>query len=1208
VLSTVPGFPADPGTPEWKAFTGGREAALPVPAAGKTGFTLLPPAATGVLFTNTLSDRRAAANINLLNGSGLALGDYDGDGLCDIYLCNLNGTNALFRNLGGWRWKEIAAEAGVECLNQTSTGAVFADLNGDGRPDLMVTSMGGPNACFLNLGGGRFTNVTAAAGLTSRLGSTSSALADIDGNGTLDLYVANYGVNSLLRSGGVFSFSYVNGQPVVRGRHAQRIKIIDGVMYELGEPDALYLNDGNSRFTPVSWTEGAFLDERGDRLPQIPWDQGLAVMFRDLNRDGRPDIYVCNDVFTPDRCWINDGHGRFRALPSLALRSTSYFSMSVDVADIDRDGFDDLFVVDMLSRQHRLVLTQKSSMYRQPRLPGEILTQPQLRRNTLFLNRGDGTYAEIANQGGVAASEWSWSGIFLDVDLDGWEDILISNGFPHDLDDADVRQRVKSMPAEQSNPLLALYPRLATPNVVFRNLRDLTFQETGREWGFDSTEVSNGTALGDLDNDGDLDVVVNCLNSPALVYRNDTVAPRLAVRLRGKSPNTHGIGSRIKVIGGPVTQTQEMMSGGRYVSGDDAMRVFAAGDSTNLTIEVGWRSGARSVVRGCRPNHVYEIDEARAADSTLVPPAKPAEPPAYFEDVSRLLRHQHHEEPFDDFARQPLLPNRLSQLGPGVAWFDVDQDGRDDLIIGTGKGGRLAVYRNDVVRGFLPLEAPALQAPASRDQTALVGWTSSKDSTSVFVGSASYEEGGTHGDSVLRYDFRRGQVTGVPGLPSAVASVGPLAMTDIDGTGRLVLFVGSRVVPGRYPEAGASRIFAYDGKQWTLDATNSASLAMAGLVSAAVWSDLDGDGFPELILACEWGPVRVFKNHSGILREATLDLGLAEYTGWWTGVTTGDLDGDGRLDIVAGNWGLNSSYLASREHPARLFHGDWNNAATVEVLEAKDDPQLGIVPRRDLGEVAAALPFLNAAFSTFRAFAGTNVAGVLGDRMARSHELRATTLASTVFLNRGGRFEAVALPREAQFAPAFAVCVADMDGDGHEDVFLSQNFFATQPETPRLDAGRGLWLRNSGSGKLEPVPGQVSGVKVYGEQRGAAVADYDGDGRVDLGVTQNGTETRLYRNVRARPGLRVQVKGPDGNPDGIGAVLRLSCGERQGPAREIHAGSGYWSQDSRVQVMGTPASPTQIQVRWPGGGTSSWSVPADAKKIEVSAAGVKAIP
>ena len=300
-VMVVSALAQEPRGHAWEDRGGYRVARLPAAPPGQTGFTSLTPAATGITFSNYLPDIHSVSNLSLENGSGIALGDYDGDGLCDIYFCNLAGTNALYRNLGGWRFRDVTREAGVACPGQLSTGAVFADVNGDGALDLLVTSMGGPNACFLNDGHGRFTNVTVQAGLVSKWGASSMGLADVDGNGTLDLYVANYGLSSILHFGGQISVSYVNGKPVVRGRHAQRIKIIDGIMYEFGEPDTLWLNDGRGRFNSVPWTGGAFLQADGSTLPSEPWDQGLSVLVRDLNGDGRPDIYVCNDAFTPDR-------------------------------------------------------------------------------------------------------------------------------------------------------------------------------------------------------------------------------------------------------------------------------------------------------------------------------------------------------------------------------------------------------------------------------------------------------------------------------------------------------------------------------------------------------------------------------------------------------------------------------------------------------------------------------------------------------------------------------------------------------------------------------------------------------------------------------------------------------------------------------------------------------------------------------------------
>jgi enediyne biosynthesis protein E4 len=567
-----------------------------------------------------------------------------------------------------------------------------------------------------------------------------------------------------------------------------------------------------------------------------------------------------------------------------------------------------------------------------------------------------------------------------------------------------------------------------------------------------------------------------------------------------------------------------------------------------------------------------------------------------------LLKHTHHEDPFDDYARQPLLPKRLSQLGPGVAWFDLDGDGRDDLIVGSGRGGQLGVFRNDGQGGFKRWPEPPLTLPLTRDQTTVLGWQKTPGQIVVLVGSANYEDGLTNGSVVRQFDLARKMVQ--DRLPGQISSTGPLAMADLDGDGNLDLFVGGRVIPGRYPEAASSLIFrAMDG-EFVLDQENTKRLEQVGLVSGAVWSDLDGDGFAELILACEWGPLRIFHNERGKLAEATEQLGLARFKGWWNGVTTGDFDGDGKLDIVASNWGRNSRYESHRARPLRIYYGDLNGDGTLDIIEAWHDPQMDkLVPVQTLDVMAKAMPFLRERFTTHQAYGEAGVAEVFGARLETAAFAEAVWIESTVFLNRSDHFEAKALPVEAQMAPAFALCVGDFDGNGNEDLFLSQNFFAVTPETPRYDAGRGLWLRGDGHGGFSAVPGQESGVKIYGEQRGAALSDYDGDGRVDLVVTQNGAETKLYHNHGAKPGLRVRLSGPPGNLSGVGATMRLIFGPRSGPAREVHAGSGYWSQDSPVQVLATPVPPTQLWVRWPGGKVTTSDVPPAASEVQVNQAG-----
>jgi enediyne biosynthesis protein E4 len=1204
---------------DWQSGAGFRRRELAVPAAGRTYLERLAPAATGLTFTNLVPEERALENSLRADGAGMAAGDVDGDGWCDLFFCGIERASVLYRNLGNWKFEDITAAAGVACAGQPSTGATLADIDGDDDLDLLVNSHGGGTRLFLNDGKARFTEAK-DCGLVQKFGSTSLALADIDGNGSLDLYVANYATTKIedrpnvkLESkviDGKVVLTAIDGVPMSSPELTNRY-FVDATktVRELGELDILYLNDGRGHFKRTSWTDGTFTDEQGKPLTTFPYDFGLSVMFRDMDGDLDPDIYVCNDLFPPDRIWVNDGRGRFRAMSNLAVRHISLFSMGVDFADINHDGLEDFFVVDMLSRDH---LYRKVQTVGVPRLflpVGKIDNRPQYKKNTLYLNRGDGTYAEIAQLSGLHATEWSWMPVFLDVDMDGFEDVLVTTGHFRDSLNADafgqimkIRSGRKLSDAEHRALKRDFFPLLKTTSQAFRNRGDLTFEDKARDWGFEYAGITQAMCLADLDNDGDADVIVVPLNDSVCVYRNQTAAPRVSVRLKGNAPNTRGIGAKLKLLGGAApVQQQEMISGGRYLSCDDTMRTFAAAKVTNgMSLEVIWRNGARSVVTNVQPNHLYELAEGSSVPaSTSAGDTRHQKP--LFKDNSHLLKHSHVDDGFDDFGRQPLLPKRLSQLGPGISWFDVDGDGWDDVMIGGGVTGQMAVYRNDGKGGFQRLTQPVLDEPLMRDQTTILGWQKANGERVLLAGSSNYEDGVAQGSCAREFDLAKKMVA--DHLPPWESSTGPLTMGDWNGDGILDLFVGGRVLPARYPEEPFSLIFRGTGTGFEVDKANTKAVLHAGLVSAAVFSDLDVDGIPELLLACEWGPVRVFRFERGLCREMTRELGLDKYVGWWNGLATGDFDGDGGMDIVASNWGRNSKYQSHRAQPLRIYYGDWKANGTIDVVDAYYESNLKkYVPWCGF-MVAKSLPWVAGQFPTQDSFGKAGVAELLGERQSTARVLEANCLETTLFMNRGNSFVPQALPIEAQFAPAFGISVADLNGDGHEDIFLSQNFFAVDGDTPRYDAGRGLLLEGDGRGGFRAVPGKESGLQVYGEQRGCALCDYDGDGRVDLVTTQNGAETKLYHNEGAKPGLRVRLSGPPGNASGVGATLRAIVGDKMSPARQVQAGSGYWSQDSAVRVLPLAAVGNQISIRWPGGKTSVAKVPPGAREISINTAG-----
>lgn len=1168
----------------WVEGPGYRRSALKPAAGGKVGFTLMSPTATGVLFTNELRGDAYLTNAVAHNGSGVALGDVDGDGRVDLYLCNLQGANRLYRNLGEWRFQEMESDA-LACSGQLSSGATFADVDGDVDLDLLVNGISAGTRLFLNDGKGKFSEMI-ESGLSRTNSGTTMALADIDADGDLDLYCAHYIDTMYLfnpttrfgmaKRGNQWVVTKVNDQPTTSPRWANRFEALpDGRVRELPEAHALYRNDGGGKFTAIQ-NSGAFTDESGKPIPAYR-DWGLAAMFRDMNGDGAPDIYVCNDNASPDRIWINNGKGTFRPGPLKMLRHFSRSAMGIDFADIDRDGHDDFIVVDMLAREHSKRMVQLVRDYPDPAAKERLDERPEYNRNSLYFGRADGTFVEAAFMAGVAATDWSWSPTFIDVDLDGFEDLLITNGFEFDVLDQDTRDDL-GKPGRRLTPrerelYFQFYRSFRTKNAAFRNRGDGTFEATGEKWGFDQFSVSHGMALGDLDNDGDLDVAVNNLNENASLYRNDASGARIAVRLQGTGGNTEGIGARIQLIAGSVAQSQEMICGGRYLSGDRAARVFAATTNDGNTLEVKWQNGVETIISNALPNHIYVVKEADAKPSR-VPAVAHGEP--FLKDVTQLLGHNHVDTAFDDSARQPGLPRRLSALGPGLCWSDLDANGWEDLIVPAGKGGKMALLMNEQGQRFRRLE-DTTAAPG--DQAAVAAWN-----RKTLVTLSNYEM--VSGQNSGLFIYSGTNLTKPQTLDLGAASPGPIVVADVDGDGDLDLFVGGRVRPGRYPEPCSSAILINANEQF-----RAANLGPVGMVTAAVFADLNGDTQLDLALALEWGPIRIFQNSRGTFEEKTSEWGLAGTTGFWMSIAAGDFDGDGRIDLAAGNWGRNSEYELYQPFSARIFYDD-SKRDGFEMIEAwrSGDKWSPVRNRTTMSGVLADLPRM---FTTHQAYGNATVADILGERFSKMKYVEANRLESMIFLNRGSRFKAAPLPSEAQLSPVFSMNVGDLDGDGNEDLFLSQNFFGSASDIHRDDSGRGLWLRGKGDGTFAALDSTVSGVSIHGQQRGAALADFNHDGRVDLAVSQNNAATKLYLNERAKRGLRVTLRGPASNPYCIGTQMRLLFkGEKKGALRSVH--------DTTAQILGFTDDPESLWIRWPDGHEQAVPIQKEVWDVMVS--------
>ena len=1177
-------------------------------ASGNTnGFKLHQTQNTKIEFANRLSRQLVARNRNLANGSGVAIGDINGDDLPDIYFCGLQTDNKLYKNRGNFTFDDITLQSGVNCAKQYSTGALIEDVDGDGDNDLLVTALSKGTRLFLNNGKGVFSEKK-NSGLFPKLGATSMSMADLDMDGDLDLYVTNYrttnykdrppGVNVEVSSeGGEIKVTPSNRFTYVRSGRSDGVNIV-----ELGEQDFVYENLGSGKFKPISWTSGKFLDVDGNILTKPPLDWGLSVLIRDFNNDNLPDIFVCNDYFySVDKFWINQGSGVFKLADYRIIRNSSMSSMSVDCADINLDGYDDFFVADMLSLRMDRRHTQRANSLRiDLLLPASNKTyQPEFGRNTLQLNRGDGTYAEVAYYAGLAASEWTWSSRFLDVDLDGYQDLILTTGNEADVLDADMLNIVGNSPRTREGHVSSMmkYPKLVTPNLIFQNNKDLTFTNRSIEFGFSQSGISHGMAVGDLDNDGDLDIAVNNLNESAYIYENIGSNNRIAIRINGSKNNTQSIGAVVSIRSTSLTQSQTLVSGGRYLSSDQSLCVFGTpGDEKEADISVLWPNGKKVELLRIPINTYLEVNYPDDVKRTINNAVTNQISPIFKEELSAsIIRHKENE--YNDFETRPLLTNRRSTRGPGLSAVDLNGDLFDELIMGSSKGHRIEFASSNKNKNLLSQTFTwGDSKKLIRDTLSLIPFINNENKMNLIGVQSNYEDGLSVGNSLMQITKKTSAA-----IQSSVASgVGPIAMADIDKDGDLDLFVGRYANHNdNYSNLSSELYFNTDGL-FNLAAANN-NFKKIGPVSGAVFSDIDNDGDSDLLLARQWTYPAILINHKGVFTDRSEKWMMSNYHGMWNGISTGDFNNDGLMDIIATNIGRNCKYNQFIKDEIWMHVSDYNSDGLVEGVETVFDPYIKKrVPIRDRRNLAKVMPWVLGMYQSYKAFSKAGIDSLLEPLGNEPKVLKLNHLDTSVFINNGNYFSEIPLPAECQFTTAFGCSVADFNGDGNEDIFLAQNFFDVDSETSRYDAGLGQLVLGDGKGGFKAISGKQSGIGVFGQSRGSVASDFNGDGRVDIATTQNNDSIKLYFNQTAHPGIRVILKGKNSNHLCVGATIMLESDGVKGPKREIRIGGGYLSQDSLTQIFPSNDKEAKFHVKWNDSESDIYSIPNNAKTIIIS--------